>query len=229
MGTIRATTPLPIISDITREEFHETIKKFLESFHAIKNARQINDGSIINFPPAPGKFKEHWRNKITNSTDTKKYFQSVIDHHNEDLLRELIFNGVNSCCKINNRGETLLHYAVYKGDFQKVKLILEHASKRGINAVDNKGRTALFISVDVPKYFSVVLIAKALIVKGAEVNTADRNGRTPLHRACAIGEIAFFVELLNHGAQLDALDDNDRVPLQCCKNVRLTNSIILKL
>jgi ankyrin repeat protein len=207
------------MSDISREEFHETVEGFLLSFRAIKNARKMNKGPVIVFPPAPGKLKEYWRNKITNLGDHKTYFQSVIDHHNEDLLRELILNGVNPCCKINQRGETLLHYAVYKGDLQKVKFILEHASRRGINAVDEKGRTALFMSINVPNYFSTVLIAKMLLSKGAEVNCADLCRRTPLHLACAVGELSLIEELLNHGAKLDVIDNDDRVPLQLCKNV----------
>jgi ankyrin repeat protein len=210
------------VDDLSSEEFHSTITTFLASFRAIKKAREQNDGSLITFPSAPGKFKEYWRNKLTESVDPKSYLQSAVDYHNEDILRELFTNGVNPCCKINSEGTTLLHYAVAKGDLKKVNFILSHASSRGIDATDNHGRTALYISICIPTYFNTVLITKSLIAKRANVHIRDMCSKTPLHRACSVGEMSFVQELLDHGAEVDAIDNSNRTPIECCLNVSIS-------
>jgi ankyrin repeat protein len=132
----------------------------------------------------------------------------------------MMANGVNPCASMDySTGRSLLHYLVMKGDLTKIKYILPYCSRTGINYADKKGRTALHLSINVPVYFHSLLITKALCTQFANANISDCKGQSPLHRACILGEILFVQEILNRGAKVDVKDGDDRVPLECCKEV----------
>lgn len=119
-------------------------------------------------------------------------------------------------------GRTMLQYAVMKGDIKKVQYMLHYCSVTGINARDKEGRTAYYLSINVPIYFHSLLITKALFARNAKVDIPDNRGQTPLHRACILGEILFVQELLFRGAPVDIKDCQGRVPLECCKLVSIS-------
>ena len=59
------------------------------------------------------------------------------------------------------------------------------------------------------KYFYFFLISS-----GASVNSSGPQKRSPLHSACAItGNNDMIITLLNNGVELDAFDEDHRVPL----------------
>merc|ERR1719181_419386 len=55
---------------------------------------------------------------------------------------------------------------------------------------------------------------KKLIVKGADINQADYDGRTSAHLASANGHVAVVQYLIQNKASLDAFDRFGRTPLQ---------------
>jgi len=79
------------------------------------------------------------------------------------------------------------------------------SAKADINWVDNEGRTAL--------YRSGVAIAHYLVKSGAEVNTWDFNGATPLHHAAAHGFDQILQMLLQLGASLESQTYGGKTPL----------------
>jgi ankyrin repeat protein len=55
-------------------------------------------------------------------------------------------------------------------------------------------------------------LAKFFIECGANVNSQDKNNRTPLHFASKYGYLDTVRLLLDHGADLNALDKNNLAP-----------------
>lgn len=55
--------------------------------------------------------------------------------------------------------------------------------------------------------------AQQLIDHGAQIEAINRNEATPLHRACASGELAFVELLLNNGADITAVTRHGYTPL----------------
>ena len=93
-----------------------------------------------------------------------------------------------------------------------VNLVGVHESIRNgddVDDVDRDGRTSLFISVMDGR----LDISSDLIDAGANVNAHDNNLETPLHFAAREYQIASANLLLQHGAQVDALDSHGNTAL----------------
>jgi hypothetical protein len=69
-------------------------------------------------------------------------------------------------------------------------------------------KTALFYLDD-----PAVDYADYLVRKGMDVNARDARGCTPLMDQAGSGQIALVQLLLNHGAEIDAMDDHHNTPL----------------
>ena len=57
---------------------------------------------------------------------------------------------------------------------------------------------------------------RALIEKGADVNTENNNGETPLHVSATNGHLEVVRALLEKGADVNAKEDNGWTPLHYC-------------
>ena len=75
-----------------------------------------------------------------------------------------------------------------------------------VNAMDNKGRTALMEALTSNK----IDCLHFLISKGADINKQDNEGCTPLMRACFSGFPEMCLFLLDRGANKDLKDMQGR-------------------
>jgi ankyrin len=114
------------------------------------------------------------------------------------------------------QGGTPLHsvaegiYLYSKDDGIRVaQLLLEHGAD--VNALDENNITPLHSAC----YFGRVEIARVLLDGGATTNTKYQ-GRTPMHAAAESGDyndVLVAQLLLEHGADVDVLDDDNQTPL----------------
>ncbi|KAK7427618.1 hypothetical protein QQZ08_005893 [Neonectria magnoliae] len=81
--------------------------------------------------------------------------------------------------------------------------------------------TALYLAVE--RGFSQA--TSFLIEEGANVNIQNREGRLPLHNACAIGDASLVDLLLNHGAEVEHASPNGWYPLHYASRVGLSGVI----
>ena len=63
-------------------------------------------------------------------------------------------------------------------------------------------------------------IARALVVRGVDVNAQGKSHRTPLHLASCFGGPAIAKVLVEHGAQANAVDDRGETPLHLLSRSR---------
>jgi ankyrin repeat protein len=62
-------------------------------------------------------------------------------------------------------------------------------------------------------------MAELIISHGGDVNSADRDGITPLHLAALAGYGEFMVLLVSRGACVTAKDCEGVTPLQCAESM----------
>ena len=113
------------------------------------------------------------------------------------LLVSIDSGSVNLSC---SHGVTPLHLAAARGHEQVVRLLLSIISPVGnadnrVVAVDrksNRGRTALHEAAE----YGFVDIARLLLYRGADENSQDNDGFTPLHLACKYSHTEVIIFLL---------------------------------
>ncbi|CAN1235890.1 Protein VAPYRIN-LIKE [Linum perenne] len=132
----------------------------------------------------------------------------------------------------DKKGSTPLHLAAEKGHVKATKCLLE-TSIYTKQAVNKSGKTAYDLAVENGHrelYEMLSPIKDELLTtsrtgdaegvrnclrKGAEVNSRDQNGWSPLHRAAFKGKSENVKVLLSKGAEVDAVDGDGYTPLHC--------------
>ena len=118
-----------------------------------------------------------------------------------EVVRALLARGANSNAKESNGGQTALMWAIS----ERHSTVADELVKRGadVHARSNGGSTALMFAAQQGDAES----ARILLAAGARANDRiDLNGQTPLIIASAMGHEAVAVQLLEAGADPDAVD-----------------------
>jgi len=104
-----------------------------------------------------------------------------------------------------------IHDAVYAGDLNKVKALLE-VDPNLLESKDNDGSTPLHIAC----LKNQVAITNLLIDKGANVNARDNWNHTPLHNAMGVfgQDINLIRHLIAEGADVNAQGNRGETPLE---------------
>jgi ankyrin len=108
--------------------------------------------------------------------------------------------------------QTPLHFASYFGKLEIARLLLSHGAS--IDTLDKFGKTPLH-DVCLGQYDSEkarVGVAQLLLECGGNVNMQAKQ-QTPLHVASYFGKLDIVQLLLDHGANVDALDKFGKTPL----------------
>ena len=125
------------------------------------------------------------------------------------IIRHLFKYGISPDLKDRN-GKTALHRAILKEvNSQTFVELLEHGVNMEIEDIDNK--SPLLLAIEQSKYEFV----KTLLRYGANPNHQrnDGFGSTLLHEACLNGKLSLTKILLEHGADVNALDNHKQTPI----------------
>lgn len=117
----------------------------------------------------------------------------------DEITKLLLDNGAN----VNNR-DVLVSVALSK-DEKKISMVMDAMD---IDAKDEDGNTALHIMVGHDSN-----LVETLLDKGADVNTKNYEGETPLHTA-AISDMPFCIlALIENGSDINACNNRGVTPL----------------
>ncbi|XP_034716562.1 ankyrin repeat domain-containing protein 61-like isoform X2 [Etheostoma cragini] len=137
----------------------------------------------------------------------------------EACLRLLCEHGVNVNAEVEGSHQTALHLSVRYVALSAVHILASYGAD--VNAVDSTGMTPLHMAAGI---LHKDLMA-SLIKDGADINMGvTHSGNTPLHLAAVAmtlkttqtpgDDISCFSELLEHGAEVNAVNKAGLTPLQ---------------
>ncbi|RYP25263.1 hypothetical protein DL765_000144 [Monosporascus sp. GIB2] len=101
-------------------------------------------------------------------------------------------------------GQTLLHLAIFRRNWESVKVILEYPAA-DVNAKDLSGETPLHLLLKSPNTPDDIL--ELLLSKGADVNAQDNDSQAPLYEACLSENVGAARILLEAGADVNDGED----------------------
>jgi hypothetical protein len=110
-----------------------------------------------------------------------------------------------------------LHFVCAEGDLGACKKMLDRKGKSNQNFIDvnqsfmdlPSGSTALHWAAA----NQCTAIVSYLVSKGAKVNQKTRKGQTALHLACSVNHLETIQQLVQVGADCEALDEANKTPL----------------
>lgn len=147
-------------------------------------------------------------------------FDSVYAN-NISSLKEYLENGnINA---INERGMSLLHYAIVFNNAEIFNLLLDNYIN--INITDNHG--------DTPAHYCVINnrmgFLKTLIRHECDLGIKNKDGHTPLFKACALGRenmVSLFLETMKFDLyETDSKDETVFMALVRSRNLELLGKI----
>lgn len=125
------------------------------------------------------------------------------------VVRALLDAGAHVDCR-TTWGATPLQWAARRGGADVVQLLLERGADP--RSTGDNGMTPFFAAMDGGHLPAARLILEA----GADVNVRTPDvRRTPLHLAALRGQVDAAALMLDHGAELDPVDDYGMTPVQC--------------
>jgi hypothetical protein len=104
---------------------------------------------------------------------------------------------------------TALHRAAFKGQTKVIRILLKAGAKTEV-------MSRRFFPLHLAAMAGHLEAASALVEGGADINSRDGSGRTPLHRVLAsanlqVSDIAIF--FINRGADVNSMDNEKETPL----------------
>lgn len=149
-------------------------------------------------------------------------FDAVFSN-NYNALREYLETGdVNV---VNERGMSLLHYAIVFNNTEMFDLLIENYIN--VNIQDNFGETPAHVCVVNNK----IGFLKSLIRHGADLTIKNKDGMTPLFKACTLGREAMVYLLLESQSlnlyETDSKGETLFMGLVRSRNLELLNKLSL--
>jgi len=144
----------------------------------------------------------------------------------KDLLQILM--GRKPCPDVNSRdgqGQTALHHAVVCAKSTVLSKWLIEQGGADVNAANADGVTPLFLASITG---NLAVIQSAYMRSGANFDTADVRGDTPLHVACRAGHAHVVHQLLAYGASADVRNLAGDLPIDEARRSR-NHAIIMTM
>lgn len=113
------------------------------------------------------------------------------------------------------------------GHVQSLRILLK--AKANLTLCDNEGRSALCHTISRTRRHIACL--RMLIQSGVDIDAADSNGTTTLHRAILAGEFASAAELIDLNANINLADKNGSTALHfACQygSVRMVQLLLVE-
>lgn len=211
-GQLHADLLKPFLSDEICSHIGEILIEKREIFNEAVKAQHSQVAALLLAAGVDVNLHDYFDDRLKNSERNVKRVKLLLDH------------GANVNLQ-TDRGWTLLHTAAYYGHVDLVQLLLDYGAD--VNSKNKKGRTPLHLAVynmDLAEYDGKLSqhedpigvrtkIVQLLLEHGANVDSQDNDGKTPLHAAAySFTNDNIIRMLLDHGAHIDVQDASGNIP-----------------
>ena len=149
--------------------------------------------------------------QVTRQNGYQDLMEAVVSSGKDETLKLMMDNNVDMNLH-SDYGWTALISAVVHGQERMVEMLLSPSSGVIVNQKDTRGSTALHYAAKARTHNDRII--KMLIQSGADVNSLDDEGNSPLYKAAKSGHKAIARLLLNADANIEATDEEGTTPLR---------------
>lgn len=126
--------------------------------------------------------------------------------NNSDLVKKLISKGnIDVDEMVDSSGWLALHIVSSIGNDEILDQLMATKPTPDVDLKTNQGTTALHLSISKK---NIPVVKKLIIEYKCKVNTKDKNGYTPLMRACSNGLVSVVILLNEHRVNLNSTDND---------------------
>ena len=150
-----------------------------------------------------------------NTTDNRGNSALHEAIHDAQLTGLLLDHGADVLVR-DSDGNTALHdafHSLHNGTLGSFALLLEKGGKKLADATNKEGITVLHMAGRYEENDDVLQAVRVTLEAGGAVNTKDKRGETPLHKAAKWGRIEVVKMLLTYGADLTVRSKYSYTPL----------------
>jgi ankyrin repeat protein len=145
---------------------------------------------------------------------------SHIDARNETATSKELGAGIADLNAVNERGVSALHKAAWNNNLDEARRLLEQGADPNLLTTKqefSEGTKGLYVKGATPLHLARNdAMAELLIRHGADVNTRDPLGRTPLQWHATDYKTELVQCLIDHGAEVNVMDRCGQTPLRDC-------------
>lgn len=162
-----------------------------------------------------GNSKEDARAKLgrMNIEYAPASFVKAIENKDDAVVKLFVEAGIELDCK-DGKSVTPLMAAARVGNVKLMELIISQ-SKDTVNAVDFRGRSALFYAVDAKQFEAIEILDKA----GIDWKIVERDGINILHCALSENNVELVKLILDHGIDVNQATTDGKTPLYLAQSV----------
>ena len=159
-------------------------------------------------------------NNIKNQKSSDIYLKSQLK---ESALRKIIITNPDIINTLDEKGETILSYALKKNNLEIIDLILSY-NNLNLNYKDKKGNSYLHLAVKNRNDKKI----ETLIKKGINLNMQNNSGNTALHLAYEINNFIIIKLLIKSGINSKIKNKEGKIAKEIKENNRSTLNVYSK-
>ena len=202
------------------EEYRHWHEKQGHRFDHEQLQQPINEEALIPLKTYQASLKPRWMQGNRRPQIEQQAFLEAVSMNNLDVVQTALLAGMTLYVRDARKGTTPWHYgaeiAATTGDRRMLRLLLDH-TEGPLTHTNHYGDTVLHVLAEYPQGAE---ISSHVLLHGAPVNKANRQGETALMIAAKLGNVEGVKVLLAHHGDANMTDQRGYTALSKARHFR---------